>query len=141
MDPKRLTAGVVGGLAGGVLFGLMLQTMGMLSVIAGLAGQDSVGVGWVVHLAIAALFGLGYAVTLGNASTSWGRGLGLGAVYGVIWWVLGALLIMPAWMGMPVLQVGQPQLLSLVGHIVYGLALGSVFQAMTRPAGAVTSRA
>ncbi|MDP8978236.1 MAG: hypothetical protein M3N17_06625 [Actinomycetota bacterium] len=140
MDPKRLAAGVVGGLAGGVLFGLMLQTMGMLGVIAGLVGQDSVGVGWVVHLAIAALFGLGYAVTFGAASSSWGRALGLGAVYGAIWWVLGALLIMPAWMGMPVLQVGGPQLLSLVGHVIYGLALGAVFQAMTQPS-AVASRA
>jgi hypothetical protein len=46
----------------------------------------------------------------------------------VIWWVLGALLIMPAWMGMPVFQVGEMQLQSLMGHVLYGLTLGVVFQ-------------
>lgn len=143
MNPKRLTAGVAGGLAGGLLFGIMMQAMGMLGMIAGLVGEDSAGVGWVVHLAISALFGLIYAVTLGRASTSWGRALVLGALYGVVWWALGALLIMPAWMGMPVFQVGQPQLQSLVGHLVYGVMLGAVFQPMTQPAraGSVRSHA
>lgn len=130
MDPKRLIAGVVGGLAGGVLFGLMMQMMGILGMVAGLVGQEAVGIGWVVHLGISALFGLIYAPTVGAASSSWGRAVGFGAVYGVIWWVLGALLIMPAMMGMPVLQLGTTELQSLVGHVVYGVALGVVFQAV-----------
>lgn len=130
MDPKRLIAGGVGGLAGGVLFGVMMQMMGMLGMVAGLVGQEAVGVGWVVHLGISLLFGLIYGLTFGAASSSWGRAIGFGAVYGVIWWVLGALLIMPAMMGMPVFQVGEMQLQSLVGHLVYGVALGVVFQAV-----------
>jgi uncharacterized membrane protein YagU involved in acid resistance len=143
MDTKQLTAGVVGGLVGGVLFGVMMQMMGMLGMVAGLVGQDGAAVGWVVHLVISVLFGLGYAVTIGPRSTSWGRALGLGAVYGVIWWVLGALIVMPAILGMPVLQVGTPQVQSLVGHIVYGLALGGVLHAMVQPGRTrnVTSRA
>jgi uncharacterized membrane protein YagU involved in acid resistance len=143
MDTKQLTAGVVGGLVGGVLFGVMMQVMGMLGMVAGLVGQESIAVGWVVHLAISALFGLGYALTIGPRSTSWARALGLGAVYGVIWWVLGALIIMPAILGMPVFQVGTPQMQSLVGHIVYGLALGGVLHAMVQPGRTrkVTSRA
>lgn len=142
MDTKQLTAGVVGGLVGGVLFGVMMQMMGMLGMVAGLVGQDGAAVGWVVHLAISVLFGLGYAVTIGPRSTSWSRALGLGAAYGVVWWVLGALIIMPAILGMPVLQVGTPQVQSLVGHIVYGLALGGVLHAMVQPGPRkVTSRA
>jgi uncharacterized membrane protein YagU involved in acid resistance len=142
-DTKQLTAGVVGGLVGGVLFGLMMQMMGMLGMVAGLVGQDGAAVGWVVHLAISILFGLGYAVSIGPRSSSWARALGLGAVYGVIWWVLGALVIMPAMLGMPVLQVRQPQLQSLAGHIIYGVALGAVLHAMVQPAqtGRVASRA
>lgn len=143
MDPKQLTAGVVGGLVGGVLFGLMMQMMGMLGMVAGLVGQDGAAVGWVVHLAISVLFGLGYAVAFGPRSSSWSWALGLGAVYGVVWWVLGALIIMPAIMGMPVLQVGTLQMQSLVGHIVYGVALGGVLHAMVQPGRTrqVTSRA
>jgi uncharacterized membrane protein YagU involved in acid resistance len=143
LDTKQLTAGVVGGLVGGVLFGVMMQMMGMLGMVASLVGQDGAAVGWLVHLVISALFGLGYAMTIGPRSTSWGRALGLGAVYGVIWWVLGALIIMPAILGMPVLQIGTPQMQSLVGHIVYGLALGGVLHAMVQPGRSrgVTSRA
>ena len=138
MDPKRLIAGVVGGLAGGVLFGLLMQMMGMLGMVAGLVGQEAVGVGWVVHLGISLVFGLIYAVTFGAVSSSWARAVGFGAVYGVVWWVLGALLLMPAMMGMPVFQVGEVQLQSLMGHLVYGVALGAVFQAV---AAALTDKA
>ncbi len=120
MDSKRLLGGVLGGLAGGILFGAMMHMMGMLEMAAGLVGQDSTGVGWVVPLGISVLFGLGYGLTLGAASRSWGHAVGLGALYGVIWWVLGALLILPARMGMPVLQVGEMQLQSLMGHVLYG---------------------
>lgn len=48
-------------LAGGILFGALMHMMGMLEMVAGLVGQDSTGVGWVVHLGISALFGIGYA--------------------------------------------------------------------------------
>ena len=142
-DTRYLTAGVVGGLLGGVIFGLMMQAMGMLGMVASLVGQDSAGVGWVVHLAISALFGVAYAMLLGPRSTSWALGLSLGALYGVLWWVLGALVLMPAFLGMPVLQVGQAQLQSLVGHVIYGLVLAAVLHAMVQPArtGKVASRA
>ncbi|MGI8875427.1 MAG: hypothetical protein ACR2KP_14130 [Egibacteraceae bacterium] len=132
MDSKRLLGGVVGGLAGGILFGALMHMMGMLGMVAGLVGQDSTGVGWVVHLGISALFGIGYGLTLGAISRSWGHALGYGAVYGIVWWVLGALLILPARMGMPVFQIGEIQLQSLMGHILYGLTLGVVFQGFVR---------
>jgi uncharacterized membrane protein YagU involved in acid resistance len=143
MDPKRLLGGVVGGLAGGVLFGVLMHTTGMLEMVAGLVGQEATGVGWIVHLGISVLFGLGYALTLGAASRSWGHAVGFGAGYGVIWWVLGALLIMPAWMGMPVFQIGEMQLQSLVGHVLYGLTLGLVYQGLlqTSQGSQVASRA
>jgi uncharacterized membrane protein YagU involved in acid resistance len=142
MSSKRLLGGVVGGLTGGVLFGALMHMMGMLGMVAGLVGQDSTGVGWVVHLGISVLFGLGYGITFGTASRSWGHAVGFGAVYGMIWWVLGALLVMPAWMGMPVLQVGEMQLQSLMGHVLYGLTLGVVFHGLVRASeGQVASRA
>lgn len=143
MDGKRLLAGIAGGLAGGILFGLMMQMGGMLGMVAGLVGQEGAGAGWVVHLAISVLFGLGYGLVLGPLSRSWGHAAALGLLYGVVWWVLGALLIMPAWMDMAVFQVGEAQLQSLAGHLVYGLALGLVFHALAQglAARSVPSRA
>lgn len=73
-------------------------------------------------------------MSIGPKSTSWARALGLGGIYGVFWWVLGALLIMPLWLGMLAFQLGQVQLQSLAGHIVYGIALAGVLHAMALPA-------
>ncbi len=124
---RRLAAGVAGGLVGGVLFGLMMQAMGMMEMIAGLIEQQDTGTGWVVHLTISVVFGLIYAFTLGNLRHTWGSAAGFGALYGVFWWVGGALLIMPTMMGMPVFAVGQTQMMSLIGHLVYGVALGLTY--------------
>jgi uncharacterized membrane protein YagU involved in acid resistance len=143
MDSKRLLGGIAGGLAGGVLFGVLMQMMGLIEMVGALIGQDSPAVGWLVHLGISLLFGLGYALIFGAASTSWGRAVAFGAAYGVMWWVLGALLIMPARLGMPVFQLGEMQLQSLVGHLLYGIALGAVFHGLVQALSArsVPSRA
>lgn len=136
MDAQRIGAGVVGGLAGGVLFGVMMHMMGMIGMVGGLVGQEGAGVGWVVHLVIAAAIGAGYGATFGQLDHTWGRAAGFGALYGLVWWVLGPLLIMPAWLGMPVLQVGTPQMFSLVGHLAYGLVTGLVVAGVLRQRGA-----
>jgi hypothetical protein len=49
----------------------------------------------------------------------------LGLLYGVAWWVVGALWIMPVWLGMDamVFEVGANQWWSLAGHLIYGLLL------------------
>jgi uncharacterized membrane protein YagU involved in acid resistance len=52
-----------------------------------------------------------------------------GALYGVVWWVLGALILMPLMLGMTqmILAIGGPQWMSLLGHIVYGVVTGLLF--------------
>jgi uncharacterized membrane protein YagU involved in acid resistance len=140
-----LFAGIMGGLLGGVLFGALMTGMNMMEMVAMLVGAENVAVGWVVHLVIAAIFGALYALVLGPLTRSYGRAAGLGAVYGVILWVIGALLIMPLWLGMTVMVfvIGEDQLLSLVGHLVYGVVLGLVFVAAssTRVGAATDDRA
>lgn len=130
---RRLAAGAAGGLAGGVVFGAMMQMMGMVAMIGGLVGQPDPAVGWLVHLVIAALLGLGYALTFGLSDHSWSRGALFGLLYGAIWWVLGPLLLMPLLMGMPPFQIDQQAVMSLVGHGMYGLVLGLVHTAVLRP--------
>jgi uncharacterized membrane protein YagU involved in acid resistance len=126
-------AGIVGGLLGGVLFGAMMQMMGMMGMVAMLVGSEAVGVGWIVHLAISAVFGGVYALALGPRTSSYGGGVLLGAGYGVIAWVVGALVLMPLGLGMTemVFTVGQDQVMSLIGHLVFGVVLGVVYNAMS----------
>lgn len=130
--PTRLVAGVVGGLAGGAVFGILMQMMGMMPMVAMLIGSEAVAVGWLVHLFNSALFGAIYAVLFGAWADRLGTGALIGLGYGVIWWILGALLIMPAWLGMGVFQLNTMAWQSLMGHLLYGLILGVVY-ALVRP--------
>lgn len=131
----RLIGGVVGGLVGGVVFGIMMTMMGMIGMVAGLVGASGAGAGWLVHLVIAAIIGLGYGVVSLLVPAKPGPNAGLGAVYGLVWWVLGPLLIMPAMMGGQVLAITSTSLQSLVGHLVYGVVTGLVAAAVARRAG------
>jgi uncharacterized membrane protein YagU involved in acid resistance len=97
----------------------MPPMMGMIGSLVGAAG-----VGWGVHLVFSAIIGAIFGFALGSRVTSWATGAGLGAAYGFLWWILGPLLIMPTWMGMrPMLAQAfdASNLMSLVGHLVYGM--------------------
>src|SRR6266542_2184943 len=97
---QRAIWGAIAGLAGGVVFGVVMAAGGMLPMVAGLVGSDSAAVGGVVHLVISAIIGAGFGLVAGGMSTSWGSGVVSGLIYGAIWWVLGPLVIMPTLMGM-----------------------------------------
>ncbi len=124
--PARLIRGAVGGLAGGLLFGAMMQLTGAIPMVAMLVGSESVAVGWAVHLAISVVLGLGFGLVVGDRLSSVGASLGLGAGYGVVWWVLGGLIAMPLALGMPAFVLNTMAWMSLMGHLVFGLTLGLV---------------
>jgi hypothetical protein len=60
-----------------------------------------------------------------------------GLLYGVVWWVLGPMILMPLLLGMGsegiASQFGAafsaPMLMSLVGHLAYGLLTGVIYAA------------
>ena len=131
----RLLAGALAGLVGGVLFGIMMGVMGMLPMVAMLVGSQDGTVGFIVHLVISAIIGVGFGLAFGERAATFGRGVVWGAVYGFVWWILGPLLIMPILLGMGP-QLGTafapPTLMSLVGHLVYGLAAGLAYPFVAR---------
>ena len=132
----KILAGLVGGVAGGIVFGTLMHTMGMLGMVAGLVGAEGAAAGWTVHLVISAAIGLGYAVTFGGLRAGVGANAGLGLVYGAMWWVLGPLLLMPLMMGIDAFPpIGEDQMMSLVGHLAYGLVLGLAFAVVRDRAG------
>jgi hypothetical protein len=124
---RFVSAGVIGGAAGGVVFGIMMAAMGMMPMIAGLIGSSSDVVGFIVHMAISIFIGATFGLAFGPRSTKYVQGLAFGVVWGALWWVLGPLLIMPAMMGMPLFVFNQMTLTSLVGHLIYGGIAGLAF--------------
>jgi hypothetical protein len=123
LTPSRVGAGIVGGVA----FGILMQMMGMIPMVAMLVGSKAVAVRWLVHLAIAAFIGATFAVLLGRYATSVAASTAIGAGYGGVWWVLGAPILMPARLGMDVFIVNTVAWQSLMGHLIYGLVLGAVY--------------
>jgi uncharacterized membrane protein YagU involved in acid resistance len=130
---QPVAIGAIAGIVGGIVFGLTMQVMmpPMMGMIGSLIGAPAVG--WPLHLVFSAIIGAIFGLVLGTRITSWGFALGLGAAYGFVWWILGPLLIMPTWMGMgPMFAMAfdTSNLMSLVGHLVYGIVTGISYRAI-----------
>ena len=98
MSVTSIKHGVYGGLVGGVVFGAMMGLMGMLSMVGGMVGVPSAWVGFVVHMAISAMIGATFSAWLAITGLPGGVATGLG--YGLAWWIVGPLTLMPLFMGM-----------------------------------------
>jgi len=129
-----LISGVVAsisGLAGGLVMGMIMLMMmpALVPQIGALLGVPDLGL--LVHMLFSALIGAGFGLTLARLVRGWGSAISWGLFYGAVWWVLGPLLIMPIWMGMgPMLGSAfeMDMLMSLGGHLVFGLVLGIVYR-------------
>jgi len=138
MNVRNLKLGAYAGLAGGVVFGVMMAAMGMLPMIGQMVGDPSAVTGFFVHLVISAQIGASFATIFHSVIHSTTRGLGYGLVYGGAWWFLGPLTLMPLFMGMGLgvnwnASAASQMLPSLVGHLIYGVILGLSYAWLRRP--------
>ncbi|MDO8732672.1 MAG: hypothetical protein Q7L55_08915 [Actinomycetota bacterium] len=133
---EAITRGAIGGLAGGVVggmvFGMMMQMMSFMPNIAMLVGSDSVLVGWAAHLAISMALGVAFGLIVAQIRAGYAGFAAMGVMYGVMWWVLGALLLMPAKLGMPTFQFDTMAWQSLMGHMIFGAILGLITAAAVK---------
>ena len=125
---------IVAGLVGGVVFGIMMQMMSaptpdggqmpMMAMVAKVVRAESMVVGWIYHLFNSAVIGAIFGWLLGSRSHHVGAGLGWGATYGFIWWILGGLVLMPVFLGMApfaplMMEPMRPVAMgSLIGHLI-----------------------
>ena len=108
---SKIAASTVGGIVAGVVFGMMMQMMSaptpdggempMLAMVGQIVGSPTLGVGWLYHLFNSAVIGAIFGWLLGSRVYGYGSGLGWGAAYGFVWWVVGGLILMPVLLGMP----------------------------------------
>lgn len=127
-------AGTIAGLGGGLVFGVMMGMMGMLPMVGMLVGQENAVVGFIVHMIISAFIGATFGVIAARLPLGWATAIIEGSVYGIIWWVLGALIMMPLMLGMTqmVFVIGSPQWMSLIGHVIFGAVTGVLFMPLSR---------
>lgn len=134
---RSITQGIIAGIIGGIVFGMMMAMMNMLPMVAMLVKSDSPIVGFIVHLVISAGIGASFGILLSLVSVKGRIGkIVSGALYGMIWWVLGALVLMPLMLGMTnmVFQIGDTQWASLMGHVIFGVITGFVFNMLDQRA-------
>ena len=125
--PKNLITGAAAGVVAGIPLGIIMQVrdadpkmmpgVKMIDQVGDLISNPSTGLGWLIHLFNSALFGVVFVLLFSHWLTRRGPAMLLGLLYGVAWWVVGALWIMAAWLGMDelVFKVGANQWWSLVG--------------------------
>lgn len=140
--------GIVSGLLAGAVFGIMMQMMTaptpeggqmpMMAMVAMVVRSGSIAIGWLYHLFNSLIIGAIFGWLIGSRSHNYGPALVWGATYGFVWWILGALIVMPLLLGMPpfaplLMAPMRPVAMgSLIGHLIYGIILGGGFAMLTQ---------
>jgi uncharacterized membrane protein YagU involved in acid resistance len=133
--PRALVVGGLAGIVGGWAFGKWMAQVGFFPLIAGLVNSDSQMVGVTLHYIFAIIIGASFGWLFQRDVRGYGSSLSWGLAYGLFWWFLGPLTIMPIWQGNPVdwsYERGSALFGSLVGHAIYGLLVGLVYAASDR---------
>ena len=126
---KYIVPGIGSGVIGGIAFGGILVMTGLMPFMEEIANGNSF-IFMFVHMSISVMLGGLFGVWLGHRVSSPLSGAALGMAYGVLWWVLGPLLIFPAWLN---IHLGVMQAIQAFwGHAAYGLYLGIVFFLIVR---------
>ncbi|MFZ0548722.1 MAG: hypothetical protein WAM60_24945 [Candidatus Promineifilaceae bacterium] len=132
---RGLLMGQMGGILGGLLFTFVMIGIGALPYVANLVGSRSPAVGWLVHLIISIIIGSSFGLLFQHEAYSYGAGMSWGVLYGVLWWLLGALTLFPALLRQPIdwsLGAATANYAPLIGHLLYGLGLGLLYQYLAR---------
>lgn len=137
---SKIGAGIVAGLGGGVVLGVTLALMqtprptgdqpSILFRVGRLVGSDSIGVSWLVVIAISALLGAVLAAVLGGRARDYAASVFGGLIFAIVLWV-GLMVLMPVFekqspfSALRSLDAIPVAIGSLLGLVLYGAALGA----------------
>ena len=125
---RRLIVGGGGGFLAGVVFALSLQLQAMKNV-TGLFGT-SMGLALAAELVLATAVGVGFAVLFRYQPRGYAALTSSGLLYGLLWWLLGPLTLVPLLTGQAPLwslNAARAAFPSLIGLLLYGGITGFSF--------------
>lgn len=124
---SRLGAGVIGGVAGGVVLALILQILGELHLYGKLVNQDKWQNSWVVALFVCGFAGAVFGIFLGHfVSGQLIPAAGVGLVFGTIWYAVLHLFILQI-RGGRLLDMGDNGLMVLGAYVIFGVATAIIY--------------
>lgn len=124
---RALVVGGCAGILGGWAFGKWMAHVDFFPLIAGLVHSTSSSVGMTLHFLFAVIIGATFGLLFQRDLRSYGSSIGWGFGYGLLWWFLGPLTLLPLLQGSNLdwsYVRGAELFGSLVGHIVYGVTVG-----------------
>ena len=129
---------VAGGLAGtiaGLAFSGWEYAGGYLPLLGGLPELQSQATAAILHFLVALLIGSIFGVLFQRDVRGYGSSMGWGLGFGIFLWFFGPLTVFPVASGQPLdwsREQGTALFGSLVGYIIYGLILGTVYAFLDR---------
>lgn len=133
--PRALIAGGLAGVVGGWVFGRWMAQVDFYPLIAGVVSSTSREIGVALHFVIAVVIGASFGLLFQRDIRGYGSSMGWGLAYGLLWWFLGPLTLLPVLQGMPIdwsYEQGSALFGSLVGHVIYGLLVGLIYAGIDR---------
>jgi len=132
---RSLGWGAAAGLVGGIVASPILLATHALPKIVGLDTSLSGSRGLLLHLLVSAAIGMTYGLLFRDEASSLGHGIAWGWLFGMIWWFVGPMTILPLlltgvcdWST----DAASALLPSLMGHLIYGATTALVFLVMER---------
>ena len=127
--------GMAVGLVGSLISSPLLWVTGILPRIAGSGAAVPVAEGFALHLLIGTLLCMTYGLLFRNEAPNLGLGASWGWLFGMIWWYLGPLTLLPLLLTGEIdwrVETASALLPSLLGHLTYGAATAFTFLLLER---------
>jgi len=132
---QSLGWGALAGFAGGIVASPIMLKTGVLTKVAGVDTSFTNWHGLLVHLLVSTLIGMTFGLLFRNESSNLGAGVAWGWLFGLIWWYLGPMTLLPLmltgvcdWST----DAASALLPSLMGHLIFGAVTAFVFLLLER---------
>lgn len=130
----RVAAGAMGGVVGGLLFGVLMLghfiadaetgRTGMAQLMMQFLGSSSPTLVWAVHVATSLALGIAFGLVF--APTSYRTSLIVAVCYALVAGFIGSQLVLRTVLGYPIV-FDAGAMFALIGHLVYGAGLGLAY--------------
>jgi uncharacterized membrane protein YagU involved in acid resistance len=126
---QAIIVGGLGGLVGSWVFARGVETAEFFPLVAGLMGSNAMSLGRTLHYAIGTTIGVSFGLLFSRDVRGVGSSLVWGLGYGLVWWTIGPMTLLPILLGMETrldwsLHAAQENVPSLVAHMLYGTIVG-----------------